>query len=157
MNSDSFYAWYDRLPSRKQAEVDNLADEMGLPLYDDCRPDELAQLHDCFVSSITSSSRNSKQWSKSSEVDMLKQELQSFFRDDPNIALVVDVPTNLNDLHYLMDYIIVNDGNEIELDVRRYYHDGTYVGTDVLATGFYSVAKVVNEIEPDLTKWTRMN
>lgn len=44
MNSDSFYAWYDRLPSRKQAEVDNLADEMGLPLYDDCRPDELAQL-----------------------------------------------------------------------------------------------------------------
>ena len=47
---DSFYDWYDSLSSRDQARVDDLADDLGLPLYDDCSDAELATLHDCFVS-----------------------------------------------------------------------------------------------------------
>lgn len=54
---DSFFKWYDSLSAEKQAHVDDLADDMGLPLYEDCTEGELAQLHDCSVSAcdITSS------------------------------------------------------------------------------------------------------
>lgn len=51
--SASFDRWYDSLSSKEQDKVDDLADEMGLPLYDECSDAELAQLHDCFVSAKT--------------------------------------------------------------------------------------------------------
>ena len=47
---EDFLAWYDTLPSRKQAEVDDLADDMGLPLYEDCTEGELSTLRDSIVS-----------------------------------------------------------------------------------------------------------
>lgn len=49
--STSFDDWYDALSYNKQMKVDDLADEMGLPEYDQCSDAELAQLHDSFVSS----------------------------------------------------------------------------------------------------------
>lgn len=48
--STSFDAWYDSLSSTDQEKVDDLADDMGLPLYAECSEAELAQLHDLFVS-----------------------------------------------------------------------------------------------------------
>lgn len=56
---EDFYAWYDSLPSRVQAKVDDLADDLGLPLYDDCTESELSHLQMCIntntdeVSTIT--------------------------------------------------------------------------------------------------------
>ena len=47
---DSFDVWYDSLASSEQARVDDLADDLGLPLYDDCSEAELAMLRDCFIS-----------------------------------------------------------------------------------------------------------
>lgn len=47
---DDFIEWYDKLPSNQQAKVDDLADDLGLPLYEDCTDYELAQLHDSVVS-----------------------------------------------------------------------------------------------------------
>ena len=46
---DDFMKWYDNLPSNQQAKVDDLADDLGLPLYEDCTDYELAQLHDSVV------------------------------------------------------------------------------------------------------------
>lgn len=50
----SFDSWYDSLTYRDQGKVDDMADEMGLPLYDECSDAELSQLHDAFVSSSNS-------------------------------------------------------------------------------------------------------
>jgi len=49
-SSKSFDDWYDSLKSADQAKVDDLADDMGLPLYEECSEAELAQLHDSFTS-----------------------------------------------------------------------------------------------------------
>ena len=46
-----FDVWYDSLPSNHERyAVDDLADEMGLPEYDECSKAELAQLHDAYES-----------------------------------------------------------------------------------------------------------
>lgn len=56
---EDFYMWYDSLPSAIQAKVDDLADDLGLPLYDDCTESELSHLQMCIntntdeVSTIT--------------------------------------------------------------------------------------------------------
>lgn len=52
-SSSSFDRWYDSLSSKEQDKVDDLADEMGLPFYDECSDADLAQLHDSFMSSKT--------------------------------------------------------------------------------------------------------
>lgn len=49
--NEQFLKWYDRLPVEDQEAIDDLADDMGLPLYEDCTGAELAQLHDAFISS----------------------------------------------------------------------------------------------------------
>lgn len=49
-NIEDFLAWYDSLPSKKQAKVDDLADDMGLPLYEDCTEAELSTLYTSVVS-----------------------------------------------------------------------------------------------------------
>ena len=48
---DDFYEWYDKLPSIIQYKIDDIADDMGLPVYDECSDEELATLHDAYVSS----------------------------------------------------------------------------------------------------------
>lgn len=45
----TFEDWYQGLSERMQNLVDQLADDMELPNYEDCTDDELAQLHDNFV------------------------------------------------------------------------------------------------------------
>lgn len=45
-----FFDWYDSLSGDEQEEVDCLADEMGLDIYDNCSASELSQLHDAHVS-----------------------------------------------------------------------------------------------------------
>lgn len=49
-SQNSFDAWYDSLSLADQEKVDNMADDMGLPLYEECSEAELAQLHDSFMS-----------------------------------------------------------------------------------------------------------
>lgn len=51
-SSTSFDDWYDSLTSKEQDEVDGLADDLGLPLYNECSEEELASLHDSFVSLV---------------------------------------------------------------------------------------------------------
>ena len=48
--SIDFDAWYDALDSEDQNEVDDMADEMDLPTYDECTDGELSQLKDAFES-----------------------------------------------------------------------------------------------------------
>lgn len=50
-----FDAWYDSLTTKTQYKVDDLADELGLPDYDECSPDELSMLHDNFISKVNGS------------------------------------------------------------------------------------------------------
>lgn len=56
--SSSFDSWYDSLSDADQNSVDDLADEMGLPTYDECSDAELAQLHDAFVSANNAEDNN---------------------------------------------------------------------------------------------------
>lgn len=39
---NDFYKWYDKLPQSKQNKVDDLADDMDLPMYSDCSDAELS-------------------------------------------------------------------------------------------------------------------
>lgn len=48
---DDFLTWYDSLSARMQNKVDDLADKMGLPFYEECTSGELSALHDSIVSS----------------------------------------------------------------------------------------------------------
>ena len=44
IDNDEFFNWYDSLPGRLQNKVDDIADEWGLPYYEDCSDAELASL-----------------------------------------------------------------------------------------------------------------
>ena len=54
--SEDFYSWYDSLSEDEQGKVDHLADIMDLPqFYDDCSDDELASLHDSYMTNVNGS------------------------------------------------------------------------------------------------------
>lgn len=74
---DQFDAWYDSLSEADQARVDDLADDMGLPLYEECDEVQLAQLHDCFVSNVKSSTEV-----KASEVMRSGASIDFAWKDD---------------------------------------------------------------------------
>lgn len=51
-----FDKWYNSLSSKQQADVDDLADDMGYPLYDDCSDAELSSLMECYSGSSSKKS-----------------------------------------------------------------------------------------------------
>lgn len=56
-SEDTFEDWYQLLSEEDQIIVDELADEMELPNYEDCTSGELAQLHDNFISLASEKSK----------------------------------------------------------------------------------------------------
>ena len=48
---DDFYEWYDKLPYTIQMKVDDLADDMRLPEYDECSTEDLDELRERYIAS----------------------------------------------------------------------------------------------------------
>ena len=46
-----FYEWYDKLPYTIQMKVDDLADDMRLPEYDECSTEDLDELRERYIAS----------------------------------------------------------------------------------------------------------
>lgn len=79
---EDFNAWYDSLSDADKAKLDNLADELELPLYSECTEGDLAQLHDLFINkSLTENKDDLDDFAISKLIDEFTPEHSEDFED----------------------------------------------------------------------------
>lgn len=133
--STSFDTWYDSLSSADQEKVDDLADDMGLPLYAECSEAELAQLHDLFVSNMKKWIHASKEFTPDpvKEIGKIKKAIKEYTPEQ-------------------LDYV-KECQKELTDEISAYYEAGDDVDPDYdLAGSLHSIKSdyLLGAVESDL-------